>query len=177
MALRFLWKYLSPITTGALGLLLLLYWVANPVPSRNELIEIDGPLESYTVEADRSAFAFLSKRHNYVLFNLGNHGGRFWSEYLGANAGMVLSHKGVPVRLYVSPHPRTHSINGDGVKTYGLYVDGLEIVSPENAIGIDSAMVRWVFPVLGAFIFWLAWRSWKKVAREPAQKLPVVAGS
>jgi hypothetical protein len=168
-ALRLLWKYFSPITQGALGLLLLLYWVTSPVPSRNELVEIDGRLASYTVEADRSAFAFMSKRHNYVLFNLENHDGRFWSEYLGANAGTVFSQKGIPVRLYVSPHPRTHSINGDGVKTYGLYVDGSEIVSPENAIGVDSMVVRWVLPVLGTLIFWLAWRSWKKVAREPAR--------
>ena len=82
------------------------------------------PAHSYTVEADRSAFAFLSKRHNYVLFSLENRDGRFWSEYLGANAGTVFSRKGIPDSLYVSPHPRTHSINGDGIKTYGLYVDG-----------------------------------------------------
>ena len=168
-ALRLFWKYFSPVTQGALGLLLLLYWVTSPVPSRNELVEIDGRLASYTVEADRSAVAFMSKRHNYVLFNLENRDGRFWSEYLGANAGTVFSEIGTPIRLYVSPHPRTHSINGDGVKTYGLYVDGSEIVSPENAIGVDSMVVRWVLPVLGTLILWLAWRSWKKVAREPAR--------
>jgi hypothetical protein len=168
--LRMLWKYLTPITLGALGLLLLLFWTTSPVPSRDELAEIDGVLSSYAVEADQSAFAkYLSKRHSYVLSKLENREGRFWSEYLGANAATVFSHKGVPVRLYVSPHPRTHSINGDGEKTYGLFVDGSEIVSPEDAVGVDSMVVRWVFPALGVLFLWLAWSSWKKVARDPAR--------
>jgi len=149
--------------------MLLFFWTTSPVPSLDELIEIDGRLASYTVEPDRSALAFLSKRHNYVLFNLENHKGRFWSEYLGGNADAVFSQKGIPVRLYVSPHPRSHSINGDGVKTYGLYVDGSEIVSPKNAVGVDLVLVRWVFPVFGTLTLWLSWRSWKKVAQETAR--------
>jgi len=162
--LRLLWKYANPFIASVLGLVLLLYWVTSPIPSRNELVEIDGPFASYTVEADRSPFAFLSKRRIYVLFKLENHDGRFWSQYLGANAGTVLSQKGVPIRLYVAPHPRTHSINGDGVKTYGLYVDGSEIVSPDNALEADWMVVHWVFPVIGALMLWLAWRSWKKLS-------------
>jgi hypothetical protein len=163
--IRIFWKYLTPITTSVFALMLLLFWTTSPVPSRDELVEIDGVLASYTVEADQSKFAkFMRRQHNYVLFKLENRDGRFWSEYLGANARTVFSHIGVPVRLYVSPNPRTHSINGDAVKTYGLFVDGSEIVSPENAVGVDSMLVRWVFPALGMILLYLAWRSWKKLA-------------
>ena len=66
---------------GCFGIFLLFAWTIFPVPRRAELIEVTGPLASYSIEQDNSWFS--RRRTSHVLFRLGDYQGRFWSDAVG----------------------------------------------------------------------------------------------
>lgn len=153
---------------GAFGLFLIVAWAIFPVPDRKDLREIEGPLSSYSVEADQSWFArYLARRqHTYVLFKVAGIDGRFWNDAVGpGNVRSVFPRLGMQVRFYRISHYRFGRINGDAEKTYGLEVDGSEVSSVDVAVGGDAVVAHYVLPVLGILAFIQAIRAWRKKDR------------
>jgi hypothetical protein len=171
LIVRSLWKHLYSVVVGAFGLFLLLGWAIIPVPSRKDLIEVQGALSSYTVEADQSWFAqHLARRRTVtVLFKIAGSDGRFWNDAVGpGNVRSIFPQSGVAIRIFRDPHNPHSKINGDGEKTYGLMVDGTEIRSVDEALGYDSIFAYFVLPALGLVALGLAVGLWRKVDREAA---------
>lgn len=162
--IRALWKHLNAVMVGAFGLLLIFAWAIMPVPHRDQLTEVIGVLESYSVEADQSLIQRSAKHRNlYVLFKVADHAGRFWNGAVGpANVRTIFTHPGVRLDFYAPPRDWFHPINGDAEKTYGLSVDGAEISSLDEALGSDNFVVHFVFPPLGVLSLVLAVFLWKK---------------
>jgi hypothetical protein len=109
----------------------------------------------------------LSKHHTFLLFRIEGEPGRFWSDAVGSgNVAQVFPHPGAAVKVYKSPASRHRDINGDGRKTFGLRVDGEEIVSVDDALSRDRINAQYVIPVLGLIALLFAVRRWKKESRE-----------
>jgi hypothetical protein len=172
-AIRYLWKHLDAAGLGAFGLFLIFAWAIFPVPDRKDLTAIEGPLSSYSVEADQSWFARNLERHRqvYVFFKVAGVDGRFWNDAVGPdNVRSVFPRLGVPIRLYRISHYPYRRINGDGEKTYGLKVDGSEVSSVDVAIGGDAVVAHRVLPVFGILAFIQAIRMWRKKARDASDR-------
>ena len=161
------------ILTAILGAFLLMAWALFPVPSRSDLAEINGELKSYSIEADQNWFKVLSRHRTkaYVLFKVVGREGRFWSDALGANnVTSIFAHDGSALRFYCPPRKFFAAINGDGVKTYGLSVDGVEIQSVDDAIEHDSILAHYVLPALGALLLGLSAITWEREETRSSQE-------
>jgi hypothetical protein len=168
-AIRSLWKHLGAAFFGAFGLFLVFVWVMFPVPGRRNLTEVEGSLSAYSIETDRSWFAHdVARRpHTYVLFKVEGVDGRFWNDAVGpGNVRAVFPHLGVRIRFYRISHYPYLRINGNGEKTYGLDVDGLEVQSVDSAFGYDSFLVVGVAPILGIVVLIFAILAWRKKDRD-----------
>jgi hypothetical protein len=162
---RMLLKHAYSLSMGAFGLLLLFAWAIFPVPSRADLTEVTGALASYSVEADQSWFAQHIKLRPsiFVLFKLTDRDGRFWSDSVNpGNMRTTFSHEGVALRFYQPTRRFYRPINGDGVKTYGLSVDGSEIQSVDDALSHDKVLAEFVIPSIGVLVLIFAARTWRK---------------
>ena len=72
------------------------------------------------------------------------------------------AHDGAAVSVYRGIHKFYGPINGDGVKTWGLTVDGQEIQSVDDALFNDQILAFGVMPILGIAMFTFAIFDWKK---------------
>ncbi|HJU11347.1 MAG TPA: hypothetical protein VJ728_10745 [Candidatus Binataceae bacterium] len=168
-------KNLNSFITGALGVMLMFTWAIAPVPAPKNLKPVTGRLLDYCVELDNSwTKKYLARNSNvYVLFRIAGVKGRFWNDAVRAgNVTSVLPHSGVLVSTYrVLPYSFS-KINGDGEKTYGLWVDGTEIQSVDVALGGDSILAHYVLPGLGTLFLIFAWRTYKRDDSETAAPTP-----
>ncbi len=166
-------RHVLSLMIGCFSIFLLFVWAIFPVPRRGELIEVAGPLTSYSIEQNNSWFSqHLARRRTiYVLFKLGDYQGRFWSDAVGpGNVKSYFAHDGAEVSVYRGIHRFYRPINGDGVKTWGLSVDGQEIQSVDEALSNDQILVFGVTPVLGMAILTLAIFAWKKEDRDAEKR-------
>jgi hypothetical protein len=174
-ALVLLWRHVMSMMIGIFSIFLIFQWAIVPVPTRGELIEVAGPLASYSIEQDNSWFSqHLARRRDiYVLFKLADYQGRFWSGAVGPeNVKDYFSHLGADVRVYRVAHKSNGLINGDGEKTWGLSVDGQNIQSVEEALSIDHLLTQGVLPFLGLAMVALAIFMWKKEVRDAEKQGP-----
>jgi hypothetical protein len=109
------------------------------------------------------------RRTVYVLFKLDGAPGRFWNDDITpGNVQAVFTHPGVLVACFrVSDH-RFSRVNGDGEKTYGMYVDGHEVQAVDAAVSHDRVISRYVLPALGIAFLVMAWHRWRKIDGESA---------
>ena len=161
--LRTIWDRLRVVLVGVVGLSFLLAWVIFPVPSREDLTEVNGTLLSYSVEPGQSWLAGHHTSSDYVLLKLDGLNGRFWNEALTPyNVSRILPHPGIPLNFYRLSHRSTRLVNGDGQKTWGLTVDGSQIRSLDEAISHDAFLAHVMLPVLGVLALIVAIYLWKK---------------
>jgi hypothetical protein len=168
-ALVLVWRHVMSIMIGAFSIFLIFQWAIVPAPTRGELIEVAGPLASYSIEQDNSWFSqHLARRRDiYVLFKLADYPGRFWSDAVGpGNVKYQFPHLGANVRVYRAAHISHGLINGDGEKTWGLSVDGQNIQSVDEALSFDHLLTLGVLPMLGVAMVALAIFMWKKEVRD-----------
>ena len=158
--LRMVWNDPDAVFLAVAGSLLLFVWAFVPMPSRDDLTEVSGPLLSYSVESDQSWFAQHLSRSGpktYVLFSIAGQSGRFWNESVNpANVKTIFPHIGVTLKFYHPLRKSSGRVNGDGAKSWGLTVDGFEIESVDQALLDNAFPARYVFPPLGAASLFLA---------------------
>lgn len=165
-AFRVLRSRLASVAFGALAIFVMLSWVIRSPPSREDLREVDGALTGYTVEVEDS-WNGRYRHHRYVLFAVAGQNGRFWNDAVGpGNVGKVFTRAGAGLKFYVAKQYRYHAINGDGVKSYGLIVDGTEVRSVDNALVQDTILAYYVVPALGFAMLLLAVRQWKRATQR-----------
>jgi hypothetical protein len=164
-------RHALALMIGAFGTFAIFVWAIFPMPGRGDLIEVAGPLVSYSIEKDNSWFSqnLARRRSIYVFFKIGNYKGRFWSAAVTpGNVATYLAHEGAEVRVYRASDKFYRPVNGDGEKTWGLSVDGREILSVDEALTKDRIFAYGIIPVLGMAMLALAISRWKKEDRDSA---------
>jgi hypothetical protein len=158
---------------GLAGLLLVVFgvtiiflsWLKGP-PNAEELVPVEGPLLAY------SGYRTNSRNGSFlVLFRLGGHPGRFWNDAVkNGSAGLLNGHTGEVVRVMYDPHAHLSPIDGDAVKSYGLWINGVELASAEDAVNTDHVLAHVVLPALGllsAAIGFVRVRKWRRQEEAP----------
>ena len=155
---------LRSVFIGFIGLAASFAWALSPIPKRSQLVEISGPLISYSIEADSAAFARRLSRD--VLFKVGGYQGRFWSDAVGPrNVRKYFTHLGAAISVYRSSQ-RTGNSHGGGVKTWGLTVEGREIQSVDEALSNDRILAMVVLPIFGIAMLVFAASKWRRAGRS-----------
>ena len=169
-ALRGPWAHFESITVGAFSVLCMFAWLIFPLPRPEKLTEIVGTLTSYSVEADQGVFAGRPASE-YVLFRVADHAGRFWSASVTpANVTEVFPRSGLQLHFYCDEHTPYHPVNGDGVKVYGLSVEGgVTLQSAGDELSHDSFLAYYTIPALGVGLLLLAVGRWKRKSRRLAR--------
>jgi hypothetical protein len=160
---------IKAVCTALLGSVMLLAGLIAPVPSENDLQKVSGKLVSYSVEPDGSWFAqHLTRRRTvYVLFTLEHQTGRFWnSAVTPTNAASVLQRTGIPVDTFRNPHSRSHPINGNAERTYGLTVNGVVVEPVADDLAHDTVAVYILLPFFGAGTLGFAVWQWRRPNRQ-----------
>jgi hypothetical protein len=113
------------------------------------LSEVRGHLASYHI------YSSPGGRYPKTIVIL-EEGHRFWTAALDqGGADNVLKKRGVEVRTYVLPHSTKVPIDG-AVKSYGLWVNGRQVESPEAEIASETLILRVGLPALAIFLLALA---------------------
>lgn len=154
--LRVLDVYVAPILVASLGIALLIASVATRLPSRSNLVAVEGELQSYEIVS--------RGRNGYVtVVSLAGQSSRFWTDAVTKVSAPTLlgpepsRRGGSPrVKLFVERETAYNPIDGDAVKSYGLWIDGRAVRSVEAALQHDELIVRAVFPLLGLALLGLA---------------------
>jgi hypothetical protein len=121
--------------------------IAGP-PSLQELSPAEGRLVQCTVIRSGT-----KSPHHYALMKLEGQPGRFWSEALrDAHAHDLDRQEGSMVRVLYVQDWQGARLGGDAVKSYGLWVNGVEIVSLERSLASDRFGSYVLIPLLGALI-------------------------
>ncbi len=115
------------------------------LPDRSELSEVRGILVQYEVVSSGSG-------SKYVMLILRD-GRRFWTEAVTEYEAPTLFRK-LPARVAVyvnKDRPRS----AKDIKSYGLIVDGKEIVSLDAALRREKTLVRYALPLIGILLILL----------------------
>jgi hypothetical protein len=147
----------------AVGLGLLSARVFQKVPVASELVEVSGPLQSYAVyKLGRSSFK--------VILTLEGAPHRYWTDAVSRNQAAQVFEGKAHVSLYAEKAPTHPPIDGDAYKSYGLWVDGLAIETPESALHRDATLFHIVFPLMGVGslgMVFLVGRGWRRTPVNP----------
>lgn len=116
-------------------------------PDERRMIEVHGRL----VESQEVTRRIFTARETDVLFSLEGQPGRFWTpEEKDSKARFDrLVPKGSFVRAYINPSEGATPIDGDAVKTYGLWVNGRQIITVQGALRRDWFYTRVAMPAIG----------------------------
>jgi hypothetical protein len=103
--------------------------------------EIEGELGSYTFDTSK-------RSGRTTLFSLTSHEGRFWTQALSrSEVAQYWSTKPTHLRFYVQTNSTYSPIQGDAVKTFGLWVNGKRIQSLDEKMNeemVYEEMLRWL---------------------------------
>lgn len=141
------------------GILLLMFGIglftaalAAKIPELKNLTEINGHLESYY-------FLKHCNRHcGYMPIITLQEGNSFWTTMLGSDKITItryLNTEGLEIKYYIDPNSKAKPIN-NAVKVYGLWINGKEITSAQQAIDQEEFIVHVSFPLLGIFFLYMA---------------------
>lgn len=134
-------------------------------PSTHDLVPVEGPLVSYSLFRTQSRSPDL-----LALIALGGHQGRFWNDALKNGTARQLEGKtGVRVRVMYDPKSRLRPEAGDAVKSYGLWVDGVELAPAESALGTDRFLAFVFIPGMGLLMIGFGYRRFRKFSRAGDQ--------
>jgi hypothetical protein len=142
-------------------------------PEMKDLVPADGRLLSYSV------YQSGTRASQVALITLEGHPGRFWNDALkGAHADRLRGDVGATVRVLYAPHSRYPPVNGDAVKSYGLWVNGVRIASPARALRMDRFLTSVLVPVFGVGMSCVGCWRYLRVRRElRARKSAMSPGS
>lgn len=137
--------YVGPGLLLCAGIVFAVVTFTATLPKAADLSEVRGRLDSYY-------FNQWGRGHDdYHTVLILEDGSRFRADALNKEtATTLLKERGVEVRFYVEPHATDLSKDG-AVKSYGLWVDGQEVESLDQALGHEKFIVRFCFPALGIF--------------------------
>jgi hypothetical protein len=169
-ACSFVARHALSILLGVASVFLIFVWAIVPIPKQAELIEVAGPLASYSIEQDNSVLPRFRLRPptTYVLFKLANQQGRFWNDTVHPNnVKNYFTHVGAQIHVYRSIEARYRPINGDAEKTYGISIDGKVIASLDEALVYDR-VAQGFLALFGLVLLALARGRWKKENRLAA---------
>ena len=128
------------------GVLLVYFSCTTTIPKTGDLYQIRGQLDSYYIKETKERWG--SRFHATILI-LENRS-RFWTKEVNKSNCNNILRPGAMVRFYIDPHSTARPIDG-AVKTYGLWVNGVQIKSADSALSRDKFIVRFVFLGLGIF--------------------------
>lgn len=116
-------------------------------PSMQELVPVQGTLVSY------SLYRFPSRSRNgdvVALMKLAGHPARFWNDAVkNGSLNRLPGMQGHTIRMMYAPRGQTRPIGGNAVKSWGLWIDGAEIESPEDGLRTDRFFAYVFFPLVG----------------------------
>lgn len=116
-------------------------------PTTQELVPAEGALLSY------SYYRFPKRYGNgdlVALMKLAGHPGRFWNDAVkNGSLSRLTGVEGRTIRVLYAPHGNARPVAGDAYKSYGLWIDGVEVESPEAALNVDRLLCYGFFPLFG----------------------------
>jgi hypothetical protein len=102
-------------------------------PAMGDLVPVEGRLLATSVIRSGA-----KTTHLYLLFKVEGAPGRFWNDALkDANANWLEHAQGSRVRVLFDPHGHPRLMARDAVKSYGLWVDGVELAAADTALQAD----------------------------------------
>ncbi|HXD29651.1 MAG TPA: hypothetical protein VN643_00950 [Pyrinomonadaceae bacterium] len=147
--MRVISLYLAPLFLLGIGIVCVVPAFTTATPKANDFSEVRGHLGSYYI------YRFPGGRYPKTIVIL-EEGHRFWTDALDeGSAAAVLKQRGIEVRTYVLPHSTKIPIDG-AVKSYGLWVTGLQVKSLEAEIASEEFVFRVLLPALAIFLMALA---------------------
>lgn len=136
-----------------------------PPPRYDQLVRVEGPLLSYSLHKSHARNPSL-----YALIKLGGRPGRFWNDALKDGSATLLSNRiGARVAVMYQRGGHYAPMDGDAVKSYGLWVDGVEIAAARDAVGWDRFLAFFALPALGAVMAAFGYariRKWQRQQEE-----------
>jgi hypothetical protein len=131
-------------------------------PSMRELVPAEGHVR------------YCLYRHNSTLFaliKLDGYPGRFWNDALkNGHADLLRGGEGSIVRVLYAPHTHYGPIAGDAVKSYGLWVNGVEISSAASALDQDKFASYVVAPLFGVVLSVFGFVRVRQIRRKLARR-------
>jgi hypothetical protein len=136
----FIWPSLLTLA----GLLLIVGGPFLPVPQAGEMIEVRGRLASLYFDTHRR-----SKPSQYVIYMVLEDSTYIRNALITwDNANFIFNKPGMDVRTYVEPDD-LEDAEEEGMRGYGLWVEGRELESLEDALYSKGAMNRYLLPIFG----------------------------
>jgi hypothetical protein len=136
---------LHTLIAGALGVFLVLAPLFWGPPSMGELVPAEGALVSYALYRTSGRNSDL-----LALFKIAGHTGRFWNDGVkNGNASILAGDIGDTVRVLYQPHASIAPIDGDAIKSYGLWINGQQIASAKSSLQRDRFLAYLFFPAMG----------------------------
>jgi hypothetical protein len=128
------------------GLIFAIYIpLVRGAPSMRELVPAEGRLLGYSVYRGGGRAGAL-----FALIKLDGYPGRFWNDALkNAHADLLRGKEGSIVRVLYAPQAHFGPLDGDAVKSWGLWVNGVEIRSAADALAMDRFIANVVIPLMG----------------------------
>lgn len=143
--------YLGPLLLVFIALYFFVLAVITKIPTASDLTEVRGHLESYYFwqtgrgKGDYTTIISLEEDH------------RFWTDALDKEtAPALLKEQGREIRTYMDFNSTDAPINSGSIKSYGLWVDGKQVISLDEALSKEKSTVRFWRPVLGMFFLAVA---------------------
>lgn len=138
----FIWPSLLTLA----GLLLIVGGPLLPIPQAEEMIEVRGRLASLYFDTYRR-----SKPSRYIIYMVLEDSTYIRNSLITwDNANFIFNKPGMDVRTYVDPDD-LEDAEEEGMRGYGLWVDGRELESLEAALRSDIGRNR-LLPFLGVVI-------------------------
>jgi hypothetical protein len=158
------------VVIAVFGAVVILLPLVKGPPNVASLVPVEGMLVSYSVHRGNSGNSSL-----FSLFHLRGHTGRFWNDAAkNGSAHRLDGHIGETVRVMYDPHGHFTPIDGDAVKSYGLWIGGVEIVSASDAVNTDRLQAYVVLPALGLLCVGMGFhglRKWRREQERSAQSI------
>ncbi len=138
-----------------------------PPPKFDQLVRVEGPLVSYSLYRTHERHPDL-----LALFKLGGHSGRFWNDALKNGSARLLSDRiGARISVMYQPDGHRRRMDGDAAKSYGLWLDGVELASARDAVSWDRFLSFIALPALGLVMMAIGYatiRKWRRQQEEPS---------
>jgi len=146
-------KPLTPVDLGIAVLLVICGFLFAILPLRfsppalQSLVVAQGPLISYSLYKKTGRRA--NRREVLALISIGGSRARFWNDALKNDDIQRLRGKnGSMIRVMYAPKGQVNPIDGNAYKSWGLWINGNEIESPQAALRSDRHAV-FVIQLLG----------------------------
>lgn len=140
-------------TLGAiLGAFFVIYLpLAWGPPKMQDLVPAEGRQLACDVEVDMPGRR--SGYQTYGLIKLEGYPGRFWGDALKGNLSCPANSDNARVRVLYAPHDLAKLVlHPDAVRSYGLWIDGVQIASPSRSLEADWYTWVVIMPLLAAGI-------------------------